>query len=101
MKFTSLQLKNFRNYSSLAFQPGDGITVLYGSNGSGKTNLLESMHLLSLGRSHRTTIDREMIAQGEDVAFVRGHTVRLDGKHDLEVRLSPLEKPQKRVLIQG
>jgi len=101
MKFTSLQLKNFRNYSSLAFQPGDGITVLYGSNGSGKTNLLESMHLLSLGRSHRTTIDREMIAQGEDVAFVRGHTVRLDGKHDLEVRLYPLEKPQKRVLIQG
>ena len=101
MQFTSLQLKNFRNYAALDFQPGPGITVLYGANGSGKTNLLESMHLLSVGRSHRTTVDREMIAQGEDVAFIRAHTKRLDGKHDLEVRLYPLEKPQKRVLIQG
>ena len=101
MKFTSLTLKNFRNYASLSFQPGDGITVLYGANGSGKTNLLESMHLLSVGRSHRTSADREMITQGEDVAFVRAQTQRLDGKHDLEVRLYPLEKPQKRVLIHG
>ncbi len=101
MKFSSLQLKNFRNYQTLNFTPCDGITVLYGANGSGKTNLLESMHLLSIGRSHRTAVDREMIAQGEDVAFVRAHTRRLDGKHDLEVRLYPLEKPQKRVLIQG
>jgi DNA replication and repair protein RecF len=101
MKFTSLMLRNFRNYASLEFKPGDGITVLYGANGSGKTNLLESMHLLSIGRSHRTTADREMIAQGEDVAFVRAQTLRLDGKHDIEVRLYPLEKPQKRVLIHG
>jgi len=101
MKFTALSLKNFRNYASLIFKPGGGITVLYGANGSGKTNLLESMHLLSVGRSHRTSADREMIAQGEDVAFVRARTQRLDGKHDLEVRLYPLEKPQKRVLIQG
>ena len=101
MKFVSLSLKNFRNYTSLDFKPHDGITVLYGANGSGKTNLLESMHLLSVGRSHRTSVDREMIAQNEEVAFVRARTQRLDGKHDLEVRLYPLEKPQKRVLIQG
>ncbi len=101
MKFTSLQLKNFRNYSSLDLKPSEGITVLYGANGSGKTNLLESMHLLSVGRSHRTSADREMIAEGEDVAFIRAQTQRLDGKHDIEVRLYPLLKPQKRVLIHG
>ena len=101
MKFTSLSLKHFRNYTALDFKPSEGITVLYGANGSGKTNLLESMHLLSIGRSHRTSVDREMIAEDADVAFIRGRTQRLDGKHDLEVRLYPLEKPQKRVLIQG
>lgn len=101
MKFTSLSLKNFRNYIALDIKPSEGITVLYGANGSGKTNLLESMHLLSVGRSHRTTADKEMIAEGESVAFVRAQTQRLDGKHDLEVRLYPLQKPQKRVLIQG
>ena len=59
------------------------------------------MHLVSLGRSHRTSADREMIASGESVALVRGETARLDGKHDVEVRLYPFEKPQKRVLLYG
>lgn len=101
MHFTSLTLRQFRNYPSLSLEPSRGITVLYGANGSGKTNVLEAMHLLSLGRSHRTSVDREMIAQGETVAFVRGETLRLDGKHDVEVRLYPVEKPQKRVLLYG
>ena len=101
MYFTSLRLKNFRNYQELSLNPVRGITVLYGANGSGKTNLLEAMHLLSVGRSHRTAVDREMIAEGQSVAFIHGETQRLDGKHDLEVRLYPLVKPQKRVLLYG
>ncbi len=101
MHFTSLTLRQFRNHPSLTLAPSEGITVLYGANGAGKSNVLEAMHLLSLGRSHRTTADREMIAQGESVAFIRGETLRLDGKHDVEVRLYPFEKPQKRVLLFG
>ncbi|MEG0865072.1 MAG: DNA replication/repair protein RecF [Clostridia bacterium] len=101
MYFTSLRLQQFRNYPFLEMNPHPGITVLFGPNGSGKTNLLEAMHLLSLGRSHRTSTDREMIAAGESVALVRGETMRLDGKHEVEVRLYPFEKPQKRVLLYG
>ena len=99
MRFTSLRLARFRNYDSLELSPHPGITVLYGPNGSGKTNLLEAMHLLSVGRSHRTTNDREMIAAGANVALVHGQTRRLDGAHEVEVRLYPLEKPRKRVLL--
>ena len=58
MRFTEIRLNQFRNYPSLTLRPHPGITVLYGPNGSGKTNLLEAMHLLSLGRSHRTDQDR-------------------------------------------
>ena len=101
MHFTTLRLKQFRNYPYLELEPSEGITVLYGPNGSGKTNLLEAMHLLSLGRSHRTTADREMVAQGEMAAMVHGETRRLDGRHELEIRLTPMEKPQKRVLLYG
>lgn len=43
MRFTSLRLARFRNYDSLELSPHPGITVLYGPNGSGKTNLLEAM----------------------------------------------------------
>lgn len=101
MHFTSLRMQQFRNYPFLELEPHPGITVLYGANGSGKTNLLEAMHLLSLGRSHRTPTDREMIALGESVALVHGETQRIDGKHDVQVRLYPFEKPQKRVFLYG
>ncbi len=101
MKFTSLRLQQFRNYPFLELEPGEGVTVLYGPNGSGKTNLLEAMHLLSLGRSHRTAQDQEMIASGQHVAIVHGQTERLDGGHEVEVRLYPFEKPRKRVLLYG
>ena len=101
MYFSALRLANFRNYEALSLAPVKGTTVLYGANGSGKTNLLEAMHLLSVGRSHRTAIDKEMIAEGAEAAFVHGETRRLDGRHDLEVRLYPQAKPQKRVLLYG
>ncbi|MCL1854363.1 MAG: DNA replication/repair protein RecF [Clostridia bacterium] len=99
MRFTLLRVQNFRNYPLLEIRPSPGTTVLYGANGAGKTNVLEAMHLLSLGRSHRTAADREMIAQGEEVALVRGEALRRDGKHEVEVRLYPFDKPQKRVLL--
>lgn len=101
MRLTALRLNHFRNYGALELAPCAGTTVLYGPNGAGKTNVLEAMHLLSLGRSHRASADREMIAQGETVALVHGETLRLDGRHDVEVRLYPFEKPQKRVLLYG
>ena len=101
VRFSMLRVKQFRNYPFLELAPSPGITVLYGPNGSGKTNLLEAMHLLSLGRSHRTPTDREMIAQGEMSAVIHGQTIRSDGKHDIEVRLFQQEKPQKKVLLYG
>ncbi len=99
LHFTHLKLQQFRNYPSLELDIHPGITVLYGPNGSGKTNLLEAMHLLSLGRSHRTAQDREMVAAGADSAVIHGLTQRLDGKHDVEIRLFQREKPHKRVLL--
>lgn len=99
MRFTSLKLRNFRNYPQLALTPGEGVTVLYGQNGAGKTNVLEAMHLLSLGRSHRTAQDREMIRSGEAFARVCAETRRRDGRHQVEVRLFANEKPQKRLLL--
>lgn len=101
MRFTHLRLQQFRNYPHLSFDPHAGTTVLYGANGSGKTNVLEALHLLCLGKSHRTTKDREMIQTQTEVALIHGETERLDGKHDVQVRLYPFQKPQKRVLLYG
>lgn len=99
MRFTRLKLQHFRNYPSLDLELHPGITVLHGANGSGKTNLLEAMHLLSLGRSHRTQQDREMVAADSETATVLGYTRRLDGMHEVEIQLLPHQKPQKKVLL--
>ena len=99
MHFTRIKLHQFRNYPSLDLLLHPGTTVLYGANGSGKTNLLEAMHLLSLGRSHRTMQDREMVTAECSRAVVQGFTRRLDGEHDIEIHLLPNQKPQKKLLL--
>ncbi len=99
MRFSSIKLQNFRNYPSLHLSLHPGVTVLHGPNGSGKTNLLEAMHLLSLGRSHRTQQDREMVAAGCDRTVVQGCTQRTDGKHEIEIQLYPHQKPHKKLLL--
>jgi len=49
-----LTIKHLRNISALTFEPSAGMNLLLGDNGSGKTSLLEAIHLLGLGRSFRT-----------------------------------------------
>ncbi len=100
MEITKLTLRHFRSYEQITLAPGGGVTVLVGPNGAGKTNLLEAMHLLATGRSHRCQRDREMVRQGQPVAIVRGESARRDGRHRVEVRLYPQEKPPKRVLVE-
>ncbi len=51
----SLTLSNFRNYQFLKLEPEFGIVVIYGQNGSGKTNILEALSLLAPGRGLRSS----------------------------------------------
>ena len=47
VRITNLKLKNYRNHSELSIIPKKDIIVIYGKNGSGKTNILESISLLN------------------------------------------------------
>ena len=44
MRIDTLKLKDFRNYEELTLTPHPGVNLLFGQNGSGKTNLLEAVH---------------------------------------------------------
>ncbi|MBQ8536377.1 MAG: DNA replication/repair protein RecF [Clostridia bacterium] len=101
MIITNLQLKQFRNYEGAAFSPGDGVTVLYGPNGVGKTNLLEAIHLCALGRSHRLSQDRELIQKGKEAAACQVTCQRRDGTHQVAVKLTPSQARKKLVCING
>jgi DNA replication and repair protein RecF len=67
-----LRLRDFRNYASLDVALSDGVTVLEGPNAQGKSNLLESVYTVALGRSPRVGSDAEVIRFGQDRAYVRG-----------------------------
>jgi len=102
MRISSLRLQDFRTYHQLLLTPPPGITVLAGPNGTGKTNLLESVHLCCLGKSHRTSNDRDMIRSDAVTAAVQIKAVRADGTDEVGIRLfSPSEAKRKVLYING
>jgi len=72
MYIKSIYLKKFRNYKEIKIPFQEKINIILGKNGHGKTNLLEGIHILSMGKSFRTNIDTEMINFDSDYFRVRG-----------------------------
>ena len=65
MRIKSLKLLYFRNYLSTNIEVHPSLNVLVGNNANGKTNIIESIFCLALGKSYRTKSDSECIMFGE------------------------------------
>jgi len=72
MYLSWLDLKDFRPYASLRFEPSDGVNVLVGANGAGKTSVLEAIGYLGMMRSFRGVPDAAFVREGSDAAVIRG-----------------------------
>ena len=72
MTLDSLQLLFFKNYDDAALRLSPGLNCFIGNNGSGKTNLLDAIHYLSLTKSAITASDALCIRQGADFFVVKG-----------------------------
>ena len=66
MIIQQLHVESFRNIHSAQLSLGNGLNLIYGQNGSGKTSLLEAIHFLGLGRSFRSHLSQRVIQEGED-----------------------------------
>ena len=76
---------------------GRGITAFIGSNGAGKTNLLEAIHLAARGDSPRAHDDTELVRWGATAGRVRVEVDRAEGHRRIEVVLfSPPEGERRR-----
>ena len=95
MILKSLQIKNFRNYDKLNISFNPNITIIYGDNGQGKTNLLESIYVLAFTKSHRSFIDKNLIKSNRETANIKG-TILNDISYNLEININ---KNNKRVKI--
>ena len=72
MYIKKLKLHNFRNYKSLVLTLTKGINIIYGENAQGKTNLLESIYVLGLTKSHRSFIDNSLINNENNYLTIEG-----------------------------
>src|SRR3954453_6994853 len=72
-----LRLRDFRTYADADVALGDGLTVIHGRNGAGKTNLLEGLYFGCTGRSCRTTNEREVLRFDAQAARVEVDTAEV------------------------
>jgi len=99
MILKSLSITNFRNISSLVLSPSAGVNIFFGGNGSGKTNLLEALFMLCLGRSQRGAPDAVVVNKDCDVYRLEG-TIEAGGmSHRLAVAFQKGDR--KKVTLGG
>lgn len=88
MIVTHLSLSDFRNYLTAEVALVAGPNLFVGSNGQGKTNLVESLGYLSTLGSHRVSTDYAMIRQGVDSAIIRARLEHGERQILAEVQLN-------------
>ena len=88
MIVTHLNLTDFRNYETVDLGLVAGANVFVGSNGQGKTNLVEALGFLSTLGSHRVSTDHAMIRAGQDAAIVRARLEHSDRQILAEVQIN-------------
>jgi len=99
MRVKFLTLKNFRNYAFSTFEFSEGVNVITGENGQGKTNCVEAVFLLATGYSPRVRRDKQVIRYGEKKAEIKAEALSVGG--NVSVQLSYYDQGDKKILING
>ena len=106
MYVKELSLRNFRSYEQVSVAFPSGVTALVGSNGQGKTNLIEAINYVATLGSHRVASDAPLIRRGSDEATIRVVAAHDDREIELEIDLvagkanrarfnsSPMKRPR-------
>ena len=97
MYVSHLSLHDFRSYEELEVELTAGVTAFIGSNGQGKTNIVEAVDYLSRLTSHRVASDAPLVRQGADRAVVRAAVVKEGRQAVLEVEINPGKSNRARV----
>lgn len=75
MKIQDIKITNFRNYEKLNLEFSPKLNIIFGKNGSGKTNLVEAIYLLSLTKSFRVNNDKLLIQKDKSNTSVEGNVI--------------------------
>lgn len=95
--FTDIRIQNFRSYSDASFELGPKVNIIVGPNASGKTNLLEAILILCIGKSYRAR-DLDLLQRNMTWARIDAHTPT--GQRSLKIEQQG-ENAQKQLLVNG
>jgi len=99
MYLSWLELTDTRCYETLRFEPVEGVNILVGNNGAGKTSVLEAAAYLGLLKSFRGTPDDAIVRNGAEQAVIRGEFATPSGTTRVEVVIP--RSGRRRVLVNG
>ena len=92
MKIDKISLLNFRNYSKISFFLNNNMNIFIGDNAQGKTNILESIVILALTKSHRVGVNPNIIMFGKNKCKIDG-SIRKNGLiYKLKIEISEDKK---------
>ena len=97
MYINKIKLSNFRNYDEQEIKLAPNINIFYGDNAQGKTNIIESIFLCSIGKSFRTNKEIELIKFNKDIASVYIEYEKSDRDGKIKIDLSN----KKNIYING
>ncbi len=97
MYLEQLSLTDFRSYTQVELSLEPGVTVLVGSNGIGKTNLMEAIGYLATLSSHRVSSDAPLLRFGTERAMIRAKLVRGEQSTVLELEINSTRANRARI----
>ncbi|WP_335871928.1 DNA replication/repair protein RecF [Bacillus sp. 2205SS5-2] len=95
MYIEELQLGNYRNYETLEATFENKVNVILGENAQGKTNVMESIYVLAMAKSHRTSSDKDLIRWDQEYAKIKGRIHKRNGSVPLELTIGKKGKKAK------
>lgn len=100
MRLETLRLTNFRNFLKAEIRPSENVNIFYGQNAAGKTNLLEAIFTLCLGRSQRGARDVMMVREcDEDFFRLEGVGYLDDEKSATEIACAYMKGGRKKITV--
>ena len=97
MRIRELTLRPFRNFAAIHLGLAAEHMLIFGPNGRGKSNILEAISYLSIGKSVRGAKDQHVVPHGEDFFDIR--SLCSDGRHDQQVRVFYSKKEGKKAFV--
>ena len=99
MYIKNISLQYFRNYENLNMEFSPKLNILYGDNAQGKTNVLEAVYMSAMGRSQRTSKDKEIIKLDKEEAHIQVFVVEDNGESENRIDVHLKKNGKKGIAV--